>query len=170
MQVYYTQLPSPVGDFLIAGTEDTICRTAFCAKPQENILHESWRLDAAPLKYAMDQFNAYFAGELTEFTLAHDMSGTTFQISVWEALKQIRYGTTASYGDIARAIDNPQAQQAVGAANGANPLPILVPCHRIIGTNGSMTGFGGGIDIKQKLLHLEGITTDYNQLGLFEDD
>ncbi|MBX2884485.1 MAG: methylated-DNA--[protein]-cysteine S-methyltransferase, partial [Granulosicoccus sp.] len=159
MQIYYTQIPSPVGEFLIAGTTNAVCRTAFHTKNWSHYIEDSWQKEAAPLGYAIEQFQDYFAGQLVEFTLAHELSGTEFQLSVWEALKQVGYGTTVSYGDIARAIDKPGAQQAVGAANGANPLPILVPCHRIIGTDGSMTGFGGGIEIKQKLLHLEGVTT-----------
>lgn len=167
MQIYYTHLPSPVGNFLVAGTTKAICRTAFCTEPQENYLQASWRCDPKPIAYATEQFDAYFEGESVEFSMPHEMAGTPFQLSVWEALKKIAYGTTASYSRIARAINNPDSQQAVGAANGANPLPILVPCHRIIGADGSMTGFWGGIDIKQKLLQLEGIPGQYDQLNLF---
>ncbi len=103
----------------------------------------------------MRQLEAYFAGELTDFSLALAPRGTPFQLSVWQALREIPYGATRSYGELARAIGRPKASRAVGAANGSNPLPIVVPCHRVIGSSGKLTGFGGGLEAKAILLSLE---------------
>jgi O-6-methylguanine DNA methyltransferase len=101
------------------------------------------------------ELDAYFRGELTAFTVALDLAGTPFQLSVWHQLLAIPYGEVRSYADVARAIDRPQAVRAVGAANGANPVPIIVPCHRVIGSSGALTGFGGGLDWKRRLLATE---------------
>lgn len=101
------------------------------------------------------QLRAYFAGELREFRLPLDLQGSPFQLSVWRALCTIPYGQTRSYSDIARAIGSPKAVRAVGAANGANPVPIVVPCHRVIGAGGSLVGYGGGLPLKKRLLELE---------------
>ena len=98
---------------------------------------------------------AYFAGDLRDFDLRLAPRGTPFQLAVWRALAAIPYGTTTSYGALADSIGRPQASRAVGAANGANPLPIVRPCHRVIGSNGSLVGFGGGLDLKQALLQTE---------------
>ena len=106
-------------------------------------------------KPVKQQLAAYFAGELTDFNLVLAPKGTDFQLAVWAALEKIPYGETCSYGDIANRIGKPDASRAVGAANGQNPLPIVIPCHRVIGSNGSLTGFGGGLDCKQFLLRLE---------------
>jgi methylated-DNA-[protein]-cysteine S-methyltransferase len=108
----------------------------------------------------MEALKEYFAGKRTEFedlTLAP--AGTTFQLSVWQALLQIPFGATRSYADIARAIGNPKGVRAVGLANGRNPIPVIVPCHRVIGSNGSLTGFGGGLPTKKWLLAHEGVST-----------
>jgi methylated-DNA-[protein]-cysteine S-methyltransferase len=102
------------------------------------------------------QLQAYFAGELTCFDLPLSPHGTPFQMRVWEALRDIEYGRTESYGQLARRIGDAKATRAVGAANGRNPLPIVIPCHRVIGNDGSLTGFGGGIERKRFLLELEG--------------
>jgi|SRR5215469_3798530 len=104
---------------------------------------------------AIGQLRAYFAGSLREFHLPLEMQGTDFQRQVWTRLCEIPYGQTCSYRDLAVAIGKPQAVRAVGAANGANPLPIVVPCHRVIGSNGSLTGYGGGMALKKRLLDLE---------------
>ena len=101
------------------------------------------------------QLAAYFAGLLREFDLPLEMQGTDFQMRVWSRLRQIPYGETRSYGDLARALGTPAAVRAVGAANGANPIAIVVPCHRVIGSNGTLTGYGGGIPLKKRLLELE---------------
>ncbi len=111
--------------------------------------------DAPPLGEARRQLEAYFAGELHEFDLPLAPSGTGFQLRVWEELRAIPYGETISYGELARRMGDPGLARAVGLANGRNPLPVIVPCHRVIGADGSLTGFGGGLDRKRKLLELE---------------
>ncbi len=106
------------------------------------------------------QLEEYFAGTRKQFDIPLALRGTPFQLEVWHALQQIPYGETRTYAGIAHAIGRPTATRAVGAANGANPIPIIVPCHRVIGSNGSLTGFGGGIDVKRRLLDLEaGVTS-----------
>ncbi len=107
------------------------------------------------LKHAATQLREFFAGKRRTFDLPLRPKGTPFQLSVWEQLRTIPYGETRSYADVARAIGREAAVRAVGAANGANPIPIVIPCHRVIGSNGSLTGFGGGIDVKRRLLELE---------------
>jgi methylated-DNA-[protein]-cysteine S-methyltransferase len=104
---------------------------------------------------AVRQLRAYFAGELQAFDLPLAPQGTPFQLAVWKHLCEIPYGETISYGELARRIGNPNASRAVGLANGSNPIPIVIPCHRVIGSNGKLTGYGGGLPIKDKLLGLE---------------
>jgi O-6-methylguanine DNA methyltransferase len=104
-----------------------------------------------------EQLAAYFEGGLREFTIPLDLRGTPFQVKVWQAVHQIPYGEVRSYAAVAAAISSPRAVRAVGAANGTNPVPIIVPCHRVIGSDGRLTGYGGGIELKQRLLELEGI-------------
>ena len=119
------------------------------------VIGAHWRRDAAPFAEARRQFEAYFNGELAEFELALAPRGSDFQCRVWAALCDIPYGITISYGELAQRIGNPNASRAVGLANGANPLAIVVPCHRVIGANGSLTGYGGGLPTKKFLLELE---------------
>lgn len=163
-QIYYTFMPSPVGKFLVAGTETTLHRTAF-SESEQFTLEDGWIEDAAPLAYAIDQLQAYFDGELTEFDLKLNWDGTDFQVAVWKALMDVPFGKTASYGDIAHALGKPGASRAVGGANNSNHIPIIIPCHRIIGADGSMTGFGGGMENKEILLKLEGIYVPPEQLS-----
>ena len=115
-----------------------------------------WKEDNAPFAEVTRQLQAYFSGELKEFDLPLAPEGTEFQLRVWNSLRTIPYGETISYSQLAQKIGNPQAVRAVGLANGSNPIPIIVPCHRVIGSDGSLTGFGGGLANKQKLLALEG--------------
>jgi methylated-DNA-[protein]-cysteine S-methyltransferase len=114
-----------------------------------------WIFNEKPLAAACAQLNEYFAGSRKEFDLPLRFNGTEFQVSVLEALQEIPYGETTSYGEIAKRIGRPKAVRAVGAANGRNPIPIVVPCHRVIGSTGDLTGFGGGLDTKEALLRLE---------------
>ncbi|MEA2236394.1 MAG: methylated-DNA-[protein]-cysteine S-methyltransferase [Thermoanaerobaculia bacterium] len=147
----YTYADTPIGAILIAGDGNAIVETYFAgAKPKPD-----WIRDDEALREAADQLHAYFAGERCTFDLPLAPRGTDFQQSVWSALQQIPYGETTTYSTIAERIGRPAAVRAVGAANGANPIPIVIPCHRVIGANGSMTGFGGGIDVKKQLLALE---------------
>lgn len=147
----YTYAETPIGSILIAGDGKAIVETYFAgAKPKPD-----WIRDDDSLRDATDQLRAYFAGERQSFDLPLAPRGTEFQLSVWDALQRIPYGQTTTYSTIAERIGRPAAIRAVGAANGANPIPIIIPCHRVIGTNGSLTGFGGGLDVKRKLLALE---------------
>jgi methylated-DNA-[protein]-cysteine S-methyltransferase len=111
--------------------------------------------DDALLREADEQLSAYFAGELRRFDLPLSPRGTDFQRRVWDAVAAVPYGTTTTYSRLAAAIGSPSATRAVGAANGRNPLPIVVPCHRVIGASGALTGYGGGLDVKRALLALE---------------
>ncbi len=147
----YTYVETVIGAILVASDAKAIVETHFAgAGPKPD-----WIRDDHALREAADQLRAYFAGELQTFALPLAPQGTEFQQSVWRALQQIPYGETTTYSTIANRIGRPAAIRAVGAANGANPIPIVIPCHRVIGSNGSMTGFGGGIDVKRKLLALE---------------
>lgn len=166
-RLFYTYVDGPVGNFLVAGTDTTLHFTGFTSGHQQRAPQADWVHDDAPLRYAVDPLRAYFAGEPVEFDLPLHTVGTEFQRSVWRALRQVGHGETASYGDIARRIGKPAASRAVGAANAANHIPIIIPCHRIIGADGSLTGFGGGLDAKTQLLQLEGAARPDAQLGLF---
>ncbi len=153
--MYYTHMASPIGRLLLTGDDRGL---TLISLPEDRYMREpapDWRADAAPFDAALDQLDAYFAGERTDFDLALAPRGTPFQHAVWDALRTIPYGETRSYGEIAGAIGRPTASRAVGAANGRNPLPIVVPCHRVIGATGKLTGFGGGLETKAALLALE---------------
>jgi methylated-DNA-[protein]-cysteine S-methyltransferase len=115
----------------------------------------AWREDRRFLEETIRQLRAYFSGALESFSLPLAPEGTPFQLEVWRRLCDIPYGETISYGELARRIGHPKASRAVGLANGTNPIPIVIPCHRVIGSNGKLTGYGGGLPIKEKLLALE---------------
>lgn len=125
--------------------------------PSRPDLPAAWAHDPKPLATATAQLQAYAAGELTEFDLPLEPEGTDFQKDVWSALVRIPYGTTTTYGRVAAEVGRPNGSRAVGAAVGRNPIGIIIPCHRVIGADGSLTGFGGGLDNKVALLHLEGV-------------
>ena len=147
----YTYVNTPIGAIMVVGVDDAIVETYFAgAKPKAD-----WIRDDDALRNAADQLLAYFSGERCAFDLRLAPRGTEFQQAVWSALQEIPYGQTTTYSTIAERIGRPAAIRAVGAANGANPIPIVIPCHRVIGANGSLTGFGGGIDVKRQLLALE---------------
>jgi methylated-DNA-[protein]-cysteine S-methyltransferase len=118
-------------------------------------LEPDWKPDAAPFTEVVRQLRAYFNGELQAFDLPLRPEGTEFQLRVWRTLRAIPYGETISYGQLALRMGNPKAARAVGLANGRNPIPIIIPCHRVIGSDGNLTGFGGGLPVKKKLLVLE---------------
>lgn len=153
--MWYTMMPSPVGRLLLAGDGDSLAMLSFTLGSRARQPEPDWRQDSAPFRLCTGQLEAYFAGERKHFDLALNPQGTPFQLKVWEQLREIPYGVTISYGELARRIGNPNASRAVGLANGANPIAIIVPCHRVIGASGKLTGFGGGLDIKQRLLDLE---------------
>lgn len=152
--LHYRTMDSPVGLLTLAGRDGKLMHLRMVDQSYEPS-REGWEADDTAFSDAADQLSAYFAGERTEFDLELDMVGTQFQRRVWEALQTIPYGETCSYGEIARQIGSPSASRAVGLANGHNPIGIIVPCHRVIGANGSLTGYGGGLDRKRALLELE---------------
>lgn len=148
---------SPLGPMLLARTERGLAGVWFEGqKDHPGELSAPEAPDDAVLDAAATQLADYFAGRTTRFDLPLDLHGTSFQRSVWQALLGIAIGRTCSYGDIARQLSSPQAVRAVGAAVGKNPLSVIVPCHRVLGTNGGLTGYAGGIDRKRALLTLEG--------------
>ncbi|HET7370075.1 MAG TPA: methylated-DNA--[protein]-cysteine S-methyltransferase [Gammaproteobacteria bacterium] len=153
--MYFCYMNSPVGRLLLAGDEEVLKLISFKTGRHVRQPDADWRQDEAPLRETMRQLGEYFAGERRDFDLPLQPVGTTFQQSVWQALRAIPYGETESYGALAKRIGKPKAVRAVGASNGVNPLPIVLPCHRVIGANGSLTGYGGGLEVKQKLLALE---------------
>jgi len=153
--VFYTTIESPVGALLLAGESNALRRVSFENGKRTTPAQPDWKLDKEPFSEVIRQLQAYFRGELKEFDLPLAMEGTEFQLRVWNALRAIPYGETISYARLAERIGNPKAVRAVGLANGSNPIPIIVPCHRVIGSDGSLTGFGGGLSTKKMLLELE---------------
>jgi methylated-DNA-[protein]-cysteine S-methyltransferase len=149
--MHYTYMESPVGQLLLAGDDDGLQCVAF-VKQAETLPHAQ---PGSLLRNAVEQLKAYFAGDLRKFDLPLHMQGTPFQLAVWRALQDIPYGETTSYGEMARRVGNPKGSRAVGLANGSNPIAIVVPCHRVIGSNGKLTGYGGGLNNKETLLALE---------------
>lgn len=165
-QLYMRSVSSPIGDCTVLATEQGVCWVStpgadrtnglVRVKRQLHLEHISDSNDIpASLQRAIDELSRYFAGERITFSCPLDMHGTPFQIVVWRALLDIPYGETRSYGELASVLGRPTASRAVGAANGANPIAIIVPCHRVIGSNGLLTGYGGGLAAKEWLLKLE---------------
>ncbi len=154
-RVIYTYLKTPIGALLAARDDRGLRRIAFERNGRPVEPDPDWTREDAAFADAREQLHAYFEGTLRAFDLPLAPRGTPFQLEVWNALRAIPYGQTRSYGQLARTIGSPAAVRAVGAANGANPLPIVIPCHRVIGANGSLTGFGGGMATKRFLLDLE---------------
>ena len=152
----YLYLESPIGKLLIAGDSDADRYIGFAKDGIPKEPGPGWvELSTEPLEEAARQLCEYFSGKRTEFDLPLAPEGTEFQRNVWRRLQDIPYGETISYGELARQVGNPKASRAVGAANGQNPIPIVIPCHRVIGANGKLTGFGGGLPVKEALLALE---------------
>ncbi|ALO11934.1 Methylated-DNA--protein-cysteine methyltransferase [Streptomyces venezuelae] len=153
--VQHTVVDSPYEPLTLVAVDGVLSRihmTGQRHRPPEETFGEP---DPRPFGEAIHQLDAYFAGELTEFDLPLHLVGTPFQLRVWEELCRIPYGETRTYGELAEALGNPTASRAVGLANGKNPVSIVVPCHRVVGAGGSLTGYGGGLDRKQRLLALE---------------
>lgn len=146
---------SPVGPLLMAGDEQALHYLSFPGGSRAMEPADDWPRDDGFFGEVRRQLDAYFAGELTRFTVTQHHTGTDFQRQVWDELQRIPYGETISYGELANRIGKPTASRAVGAANGANPMPIMTPCHRVIGADKSLTGFGGGVETKRFLLALE---------------
>lgn len=154
--VYFSRMDSPVGPLLLAATENGLRCLRFDRGKIPSGKSEIWIESPENLRIYEGQVAAYFRGDLREFKCKLDLIGTDFQKDCWKALLHIPYGTTCSYADIARKIGRPKAFRAVGQANHVNPIAIIVPCHRVIGAAGTLTGYGGGLSTKEKLLRLEG--------------
>jgi methylated-DNA-[protein]-cysteine S-methyltransferase len=165
MTIRYTTAPSPVGELTLTATDQGLTSIRFPAVERaggvaHNPATADWERDDALFAAALEQLGAYWSGAPVTFDLPLAPIGTPFQLRVWEALAEIPYGETRSYGQLAARVGAPGAARAVGAANGSNPLPIIVPCHRVIGANGRLTGYGGGLDRKRFLLSLESGTLE----------
>lgn len=144
----YSMMESPVGPLVVAGREGFVEVVRFGLEVGADWVE-------GEMEEAVEQLGEYFAGRRTEFDLKVRLKGTAFQERVWGALREIGYGGTVSYGELARRLGQPAAVRAVGLANGANPVAIVVPCHRVVGAGGQLTGYGGGVDVKRRLLALE---------------
>jgi methylated-DNA-[protein]-cysteine S-methyltransferase len=167
--VYFTYCESPIQPLLLLSDGRSLTGLYTVSETHILTLQADWLEDdtALPFTDATRQLKAYFDGQLTEFTVPLAMQGTTFQRRVWNELQEIPYGKTLSYGELANRIGQPQASRAVGLANGRNPISILVPCHRVIGANGKLTGYGGGLERKQWLLEHESKLISPQQFNLF---
>lgn len=153
----YTTIASPLGELLLVGDENGLASLSMPGRRNAPAVQPGWRRDAKQFAEAIRQLSAYFGGERTEFALPLAESGTDFQRRVWRALDEIPYGTTTTYGALAQHLGVPRDRiQALGAAIGANPLLVIRPCHRVIGADGSMRGYAGGVERKAWLLGHEG--------------
>jgi methylated-DNA-[protein]-cysteine S-methyltransferase len=154
--VTYTYLESPIGILLVAGDASAVRKIFFPKRGKAAKAEPGWTESArGPVGTAVRQLREYFSGRRIDFDFPLALEGTAFQRSVWQQLREIPYARTISYGELARRVGNPKAARAVGSANGANLLPIVIPCHRVIAGDGTLGGFGGGLAIKQALLDLE---------------
>ena len=163
-EIFYWISPSPVGRLLLVGNPDGLQALQFQDGAHPLDIQPTWTKSCEPFRPVLDQLQEYFDGSRTRFQIALNLQGTPFQCQVWKALQSIPYGRTVSYGKIAHQIGSPKASRAVGAANGQNPVSIIVPCHRVIGANGKLVGYGGGLPIKTALLELEQHQTGKNLL------
>jgi methylated-DNA-[protein]-cysteine S-methyltransferase len=166
MSLVYTRVPSPIGPLLLAGSSTHLKHIYFETSSFVPPPEWQWVQD---LPYpAGEQLSAYFAGKRRAFDLPLDPEGTPFQLEVWAALREIPYGHTLTYAELARRLGSPGAGRAIGLANSRNPLPIVIPCHRVVGAGGSLTGYTGGLAIKKALLELEGaLLPEIGQLTFF---
>lgn len=180
--VFMTEMDSHLGPLTILATKNGVCHIQF-GRFERNQVSTLAKLKKLGLhgdiieneheeimKIAVEQLNEYFAGERKEFTVPLDIYGTNFQQKVWLALKEIEYGKTSSYKAVAERIGAPKAVRAIGGANNKNPIPIIIPCHRVIGSNGNMVGYGGGLDKKKTLLMLEGYFPIEEPISLFPEN
>src|SRR5579871_3360877 len=155
MEDLYTSFDSPLGTLLAVGDGRALTRLSMQDAPRPLRVSPQWRREDGAFDELRRQLDEYFAGERREFGLQLAPSGGEFELAVWRALLEIPYGVTASYGEIARRVGAPDAARAVGVANARNPLAVIVPCHRVIGADGTLTGYGGGLERKRLLLDLE---------------
>ena len=164
-QLIYTAIESPIGELLLVGDGEALRGLYMQQGKRPMRIQEFWRSAEEPFAQASAQLGQYFAGERTEFDLPLRPIGSLFQRRVWNELEGIPYGETLSYGELARRIDHPGEARAVGSANGRNPISIVIPCHRVIGADGSLTGYGGGLERKRFLLELEKGTISIDSLA-----
>ena len=159
--LYYSRMDSPIGRLNLTASEKGLLALAFDRGqfPPDKSRDTVWDRSSGKTKPFTDELNEYFAGRRRRFTFPLDLRGTAFQLKCWQALLAIPYGETRTYADIARAVGQPRAFRAVGMANHRNPIAIVVPCHRVIARDGTLCGYGGGLDVKRKLLELEGALT-----------
>ncbi len=155
MPLLHTTIDSPIGGLLLVGDEHALHGLYMQDGPRPKRPAPDWVRAEEPFEPVREQLGQYFAGERTDFDLPLHMAGPDFERTVWAALRGIGYGETVSYGEIARRIGYPDAARAVGRANGRNPISVIVPCHRVIGADGKLTGYGGGLERKRHLLELE---------------
>ena len=166
----YEILETPIGALLVVADGERLARIDFAGSWSPAEIDPAWRRGAPVLALLEAQLREYFAATRRDFDLPLAPRGTAFQQQVWRTLRGIAYGTTTSYAAIAARIGAPNAVRAVGAANGRNPIPIVIPCHRVIGANGSLTGFGGGLPLKRRLLELEQRAMPALELPIWRDD
>lgn len=165
--IFAGEMDSPIGPLTIACLKEGICNLSFGsyqdtassiqAWAKKHLLKSELKYEPSALTDAINQLEEYFEGNRHTFELSLYLCGTPFQLKVWDALQEIPYGETKTYKEVAQMIGKPKAVRAVGTANNRNPIPIIIPCHRVIGSNGTLVGYGGGIDKKEHLLEVEGI-------------
>lgn len=154
--MFYCYMDSPIGKLFLAGDQGKLKFINFPKEKKPVVPDPDWVEVPSFFTSAVAELEEYFAGNRRHFSVDIQPQGTDFQLRIWRALQKVPYGKTVSYGELAKRVGNPNASRAVGAANGANPIPIIIPCHRVIGASGNLTGFGGGLAVKQFLLELEG--------------
>ena len=160
--MHYCYLDTPIGDLVLAGDDGGLALVGFPEGSMRRDPDPAWIYNEKSFAEARKQLTEYFAGTRKEFELTLQPTGTEFQLRVLEELQRIPYGKTCSYSELAERIGRPRAVRAVGAANGRNPIPIIIPCHRVIGASGDLTGFGGGLAAKEALLRLEMGNSDFS--------
>nr|WP_320119005.1 methylated-DNA--[protein]-cysteine S-methyltransferase [uncultured Marinifilum sp.] len=167
--LYYDIISSPIGKLLLLASEKGLKKILFELQFKNITINKNWQHSCKELSEAKEQLDSYFKKELNQFNLILDPDGTAFQKQIWKKLQEIPYGELKSYQDIANSINKPKACRAVGMANSLNPIPIIIPCHRVIGKNGKLTGYAGGLENKARLLQLENIEfkKDSKQFKLF---
>ncbi|MDE5421566.1 methylated-DNA--[protein]-cysteine S-methyltransferase [Ancylomarina sp. DW003] len=162
MQLYFDILSSPIGNLLLLAQEFALKEIVFPPDDHEHEIQDNWIQGSELLEATKKELKAYFEGHLKEFSVQVNPDGTPFQIKIWKEVMSIPFGSVCSYQDVANGIDNSSACRAVGRANSQNPIPIIIPCHRVIGKSGKLTGYSGGLHRKEELLKLEGIETEEN--------
>ncbi|WP_313255407.1 methylated-DNA--[protein]-cysteine S-methyltransferase [Stenotrophomonas sp.] len=160
MTIYYDRFDSPIGPLTVAADDNGVRHILFAENRHDAKGREQWQRDPDAVAEPRRQLLEYLQGKRRRFDLILAPAGTDFQLDVWQMLAQIPFGATWSYKELAERLGKPTATRAVGAANGRNPLPIVLPCHRVIGNNGALTGFGGGLPTKVALLKLEGVPVE----------